>query len=168
MSHLEFSNLSHKQSYSEMMREWRSFETPTSPWRLLLGGDFEEFLEIIQGDTCLDNGWVNSHLFFLVESVKILWAIQIRHHINHPNLIETGGHIGYGIRPSKRGKWHATQMLALALEEAKKIGLEKVLITCYDTNISSRRVIEKNGGIFERYTEKDGQKMRRYWITLTE
>ncbi len=59
-------------------------------------------------------------------------------------------------------------MLAFALEEAKKIGLEKVLITCYDTNISSRRVIEKNGGIFERYTEKDGQKMRRYWITLTE
>lgn len=59
-------------------------------------------------------------------------------------------------------------MLALALEEAKKLGLEKVLITCHDVNIGSCRVIEKNGGIFERYTEKDGEKMRRYWITLSD
>jgi predicted acetyltransferase len=47
---------------------------------------------------------VNSHLFFLVENGRILGSVQIRHHINHPNLIETGGHIGYGIRPSERKK----------------------------------------------------------------
>jgi len=57
-------------------------------------------------------------------------------------------------------------MLALALEEAKQIGLEKVLIACYDENMGSRKVIEKNGGIFERYVEQNGCKKRRYWITL--
>jgi hypothetical protein len=31
---------------------------------------------------------VNSHLYFLIENQDILWAIHIRHHINHPNLIE--------------------------------------------------------------------------------
>jgi predicted acetyltransferase len=57
-------------------------------------------------------------------------------------------------------------MLALAFEEAKKIGLEKVLIACYDDNLWSRRVIEKNGGIFERCVLQDGRKKQRYWITV--
>jgi len=57
-------------------------------------------------------------------------------------------------------------MLRLGLPEAKKIGLEKVLITCYDDNIASAKVIENNGGVFERFTEKEGKKLRRYWITL--
>ena len=57
-------------------------------------------------------------------------------------------------------------MLRLALPEAKKIGLEKVLITCDEDNIASAKVIEKNGGIFERYAVKDGKKFRRYWIDL--
>ena len=58
---------------------------------------------------------VNSTLFFLVdESTRdIIGALHIRHHIDHPKLIETGGHIGYGVRPSERGKGYAMQMLAL-------------------------------------------------------
>jgi predicted acetyltransferase len=40
------------------------------------------------------------------------------------------------------------------------------LITCYDDNIASVKIIENNGGIFERFTEKEGKKLRRYWITL--
>ena len=166
MLHLEFPNISHKQSYLEMIGEWREFEIPTSPGRLFVGENFEEFLTTIHDDIELNGMGVNSHLFFLVENGRVLWAIQIRHHINHPNLLETGWHIGYGIRPSERGKWYATEMLRLALLEAKKLGLEKVLITCDDTNIPSIHVIEKNGGVFERYAEKDGKKMRRYWITL--
>ena len=45
-------------------------------------------------------------------------------------------------------------MLRLALLEAKKIGLEKVLITCLDDNIASAKVIENNGGVFERLAER--------------
>lgn len=33
--------------------------------------------------------------------------------------LELGGHIGYGIRPSERGKGYGKQQLALALLEAK-------------------------------------------------
>lgn len=57
-------------------------------------------------------------------------------------------------------------MLRLALIEAKKIGLQKALIVCHDENSASAKVIENNGGVFERFTEKDGKKIRRYWITL--
>jgi predicted acetyltransferase len=57
-------------------------------------------------------------------------------------------------------------MLRLALLEARKIGLEKVLITCDDGNIASAKVIENNGGVFERLTMKEDRKIRRYWIAL--
>jgi predicted acetyltransferase len=96
----------------------------------------------------------------------ILGGIQIRHSIDHPNLREYGGHIGYGIRPSKRRKGYATEMLRLALIEARKIWLDQVMLGCYDDNIGSLRTIEKNGGIFERYTNHEGKKSRVYWIDI--
>lgn len=167
MSQLEFPNLSHKQSYLDMIQEWGSFEAlPGIPGRLFIGDTFEEFLKLIEWDLLWAAGLVPSHLYFFVDEGRILWAIQIRHHINHSNLLEAGGHIGYGIRPNERGKWYATEMLRLALIEAKKIGLQKALIVCHDENSASAKVIENNGGVFERFTEKDGKKIRRYWITL--
>lgn len=79
-----------------------------------------------------------------------------------------GGFIGYSVRPSKRGKGYATKMLKLALDEFRKIGKDKVLITCKDFNIASKRVIEKNGGIYENsyYCEEEGCTYLRYWISL--
>ena len=61
-------------------------------------------------------------------------------------------------------------MLELALKEAKKIGLSKVLITCDDDNIGSARVMEKNGFILQDKLENtfDGKTFvtRRYWKTI--
>jgi predicted acetyltransferase len=163
---LEFPNLTHKQSYLDMISEWRSFEVPTSPGKLFAGESFEEFLAIVEKDVTENPNGVNSHLFFLVEGGRILGAIQIRHSIDHPRLIEVGGHIGYGIRPTERGKWYATEMLRIALLKAKKFWLERVLITCLDDNIASAKVIENNWGVFERYAERDEKQYRRYWIAM--
>ena len=169
MPHLEFPNLAHKQSYQEMIGEWREAGEEIIPSRLVgWEEDFESFISLLEEEITHNKNGVNSHLFFLVENGRILGAIQIRHHINHPNLLETGGHIGYSIRPSERKKWYGDQMLALALKEAKKIGLEKVLIACYETNMGSRRVIEKNGWVFERCVLQDGRQKRRYWITISD
>jgi predicted acetyltransferase len=57
-------------------------------------------------------------------------------------------------------------MLRLALLKAKELDLVKVLITCYDDNTASAKVIENNGGVFERYAEKENKKLRRYWIII--
>ena len=61
-------------------------------------------------------------------------------------------------------------MLALALKKAKQLKLEKVLITCDDTNPASARVIEKNGGVLENKVTNiiDDKPIvtRRYWIDL--
>ncbi len=168
MLRLEFPNPSHKNEYISMIEEWKNHETPTSPWALFRGEDFDEFLQITKEDMVSNRYWVPATLFVLVNPEnKIFWAIQIRHHIDHPNLIEIGGHIGYGIRPSERWKWYAKEMLKLALIESQKLSLDRVLITCDDENIPSYKVIEANWWIFERYGEReDGGRWRRYWIDL--
>lgn len=130
---LEFPVEKHHSAYDDMVHEWRIAEKPTSPGKLFAGKDFDEFLAIVQRETTeSDPAKVPSHLYFLadMDSSKLLGAIQIRHHINHPNLIETGGYIGYGIRPSERRKGYATKMLGLAISEAKNIGLSDLLVTC--------------------------------------
>ena len=72
MPQLEFPNLSHKQSYLDMISEWRSFEVPTSPGKLFAGETFEEFLATVTKDVIANPDGVNSHLFFFVEDERIL------------------------------------------------------------------------------------------------
>lgn len=91
--------------------------------------------------------------------------IQVRHRFND-YLAEYGGHIGYSVRPDERRKGYAKWMLAHVLPEARKIGLDRVLVTCDDDNEGSSRTIEANGGVFERKTELEGDILRRYWIDL--
>lgn len=95
----------------------------------------------------------------------IVGMIDVRHSLND-FLAEYGGHIGYSVRPDERRKGCAKAMLALALKEAKKLGIERVLITCDDDNVGSARTIEANGGVFERLTHLENEILRRYWIEL--
>ena len=46
------------------------------------------------------------------------------------------------------------------------MGIPKALLTVATTNAPSIRVVEKNGGLFERETisPRSGETMRRYWI----
>jgi predicted acetyltransferase len=82
-----------------------------------------------------------------------------RHGLND-YLFEQGGHIGYSVRPSARRRGFAGDALRDALPIARELGISRVLITCDETNVGSRRTIEKNGGIYE-----DSRKgKRRYWI----
>jgi predicted acetyltransferase len=87
-------------------------------------------------------------------------TVQIRHRLTDA-LREVGGHIGYEVRPSARRQGHATRMLALALPLARELGLNDALVSCDDTNIGSRKVIEANGG---RADTPVGHKLR-YWLT---
>ena len=93
-------------------------------------------------------------------------AVNIRHYLND-SLLKEGGHIGDGIRPSERRKGYATEMIRLALTECKKLGIEKVLMTCDKDNIGSARSIIKNGGILENeFVNSEGNIEQRYWISL--
>ena len=93
-------------------------------------------------------------------------AVNIRHYLNE-SLLLNGGHIGDGVRPSERRKGIATKMIALALDECKKLGIERVLMVCDKENVGSAKSIQKNGGILENEIEVDGVVEHRYWIELS-
>lgn len=65
-----------------------------------------------------------------------------------------GGNIGYGIRPTERRKGYNKINLYLGLLEAKKIGLDKVMLDCETSNIASSKTMESLGGVLDR-TEID-------------
>jgi predicted acetyltransferase len=75
-------------------------------------------------------------------------------------LLEQGGHIGYSVRPSRRREGHASAALRLALPEAARLGIDRVLVTCDEENRGSRATIERCGGVYE--DSRHGK--RRYWI----
>lgn len=164
---LEIPNETHQEIYEDMIQEWWSYEEiPTSPSLLFRWSNFDDFLEDIrlaQKGKIKNN--IPSTLFFLIDGKEIIWWIDIRHHINHPKL-QKGWHIGYWIRPSQRVKWYATKMLQMWLEEAKKIGIQKVLISCHPDNIASEKVILKNWWIHDSTLEYENKIYKRYWIEL--
>jgi predicted acetyltransferase len=104
---------------------------------------------------------------FLVAVVdgEIVGRTSIRHELN-AWLAERGGHIGYGIRPGFRHRGYATETLRQSLTIAFALGIERVLITCDESNVASRRVIESNGGVLESVVSSgEAVPFCRYWIS---
>ena len=112
-----------------------------------------------QEETPRPAGFVPMTTLWWVEDDRFLGRLAIRHRLT-PALQKAGGHIGYDVRPSARRQGHATAMLAAALPVANALGIDGALLTCDETNIASRRVIEANGG---RYVDTVGIK-RRYLV----
>ena len=112
---------------------------------------------------------VKTSQYFLVREKddKIVATVEIRH-ILTDFLYECGGNIGYSVRPKERKKGYAKLALKLALNQCKKEGLFRVLVTTDFDNIGSIRTIIANGGLFENqvYCEKYGIEIRRYWFNL--
>ena len=77
-------------------------------------------------------------------------------------LLEEGGHIGYSIRPSERGKGYAKEALHQGLQVAKEKNIHRALVTCSTENPASRAVILANGGQLEDV--RNGTE--RYWIEV--
>lgn len=105
--------------------------------------------------------------YILIDSDgRALGEIRLRPRLTPP-FERHNGHIGYNVRPGERGKGYATRMLALALEKARALGLESVMLPVKGENPASVRVIEKNGGILERRATDDmGGSVAIYWIAL--
>lgn len=93
------------------------------------------------------------------ERSQAIGFLNLRLRLNE-RLLEKGGHIGYSVRPSQRGKGYAKEMLKQAVSYAISKNITTILVTCDETNIASRAVIVANGGILE--DSRGGTE--RYWI----
>lgn len=160
-----------KNAYLSFYREWLESDERMVPWVISRDpSDFSEmvnWLEENESGRNLPEGWVPASTRWLVtREGEIVGAVNIRHRLTE-SLLQSGGHIGYGIRPSARGNGYATQLLKLSLEICRELGMERVLLCCDEDNVASERVIRKNGGVPDAsFVEENGNVVKRFWITL--
>ncbi len=165
-------DLRYKNQIIEMMKEWKEYndthDANISPWAIFKNdySNFEKYLNNLE-ITTTETGLVHYSTFFcLYEDRNVMvGAVNIRHYLND-HLLKYGGHIGDGRRPSERRKGYATKMLGLALEECKRLGINKVLLVCDKDNIGSVKSIVNNGGILENEVSEENKLMQRDWVTI--
>ena len=100
---------------------------------------------------------------------KIIGSINIRWNLNEA-MLNFGGNIGYGIRPTERRKGYNKINLYLGMIEAKRLGLDRVMLDCDVNNIGSDKTLKALGGTLER-TEidpSDGVLTNVYWFDVNE
>ena len=156
--------------FRAMLQDWRSSKEPLSPWSIGLNtSDFEKYVNtLLNASKGIGMGYLqvpHSSFWLIDENQNILATSNLRHTLNEKLWIK-GGHIGYGVAPSARKKGNATKVLELTLLEAKKLGIEKALLTCNKSNIGSAKSIIKNGGKFWKETPMENRIIQYYWISV--
>lgn len=162
----------YKEQLFDMMDEWCSFESEDkddrTPWAIFKNDyhDFDNYLDQLDIKEEID-GHVPTSTFFALDEERNIFvgAVNIRHKLND-HLLNYGGHVGDGIRPSERRKGYGTEIIRLALKECKKMGICRVLMTCDKDNIASMKTITNNGGVLENEVEREGEMIQRYWINI--
>ncbi len=163
-------SIEYRSQIVEMLDEWNACGEKIIPYaiRRLDYNDFEYYCNNLEVKNSRD-GLVPDSTFFCLDEERnmIVGAVNIRHYLNEALLLN-GGHIGDGVRPSQRRKGIATRMIALALEECRKLGIGKVLMVCDKENIGSAKSIQNNGGVLENEVVVNGVTEQRYWIDLND
>lgn len=121
------------------------------------GMTYEQYRVWLEDEYAADHGrladWmVPQTSYWLYDDDKPVGYGRLRHFLND-KLRETGGHIGYAIRRTERGKGYGNAILALLLEECRKLDIPEVQIGANTDNIPSNRIIRSHGGILIRTAE---------------
>lgn len=100
---------------------------------------------------------------------KIVGTINIRWNLSDA-MKKFGGNIEYGIRPKERRKGYNKINLYLGLIEAKKLGLDRVMLDCAFDNIGSYKTMESLGGVLDReeLDPFDGVLTKVYYFDVDE
>ena len=156
--------------FRTMLQDWHSVNEPLSPWSIGIDtSDFKKYVNtLLDASKGIGMGYLqvpHSSFWLIDENQNILATSNLRHTLNE-KLWVIGGHIGYGVAPFARRKGCATKILELTLLEAKKLEIEKTLITCNKSNIGSAKSILKNGGEFWKEAPMKNRITQYYWIEL--
>ena len=112
--------------------------------------NYDGWLEKLEQDYTRepDREKVPARTFFLVRDTdrRIVGMINIRFCLNE-RLSRCGGHIGYSIRPTERGKGYNRINLYLGLKVCAAHGIDRVFLDADLNNPASWRTMEALGGI---------------------
>ena len=158
----------YKVSYLASVRELQGEGKRLDENIRILSENFDAFIarSIQHKDrTKLVAGRVPNTDFWLIDNEEFVGRLNLRYELD-ADLLKFGGHIGYEVRPSRRKQGYGTRMLRLGLEKAQAAGIHRVLVTCDENNIGSKKIIEHNGGQFENAVQVVGSSVKklRYWI----
>lgn len=177
--YLETPSLERKDEIIDYINEFIEYKSDINGMealaRILYGYTFEESLNM-----CLNmqyeeyakiHGRCQYKTFLLIRKNdnKIIGTINIRWNLSE-EMKKFAGNIGYAIRPTERRKGYNKINLYLGLIEAKKVGLDRVMLDCEAKNLASSKTMEALGGKLER-TEidpSDGILTSVYWIDVDE
>jgi predicted acetyltransferase len=159
-----------RENSSDLAEYAQEFADAGESYLVLPESDAEAFLarvEMFEAGRDLPENRVRMTWFWLLRGDRIVASSRLRHELI-PVLLLDGGNIGYEVRPSERRRGVGRELLRLMLDEARRIGLRRVLLTTETTNLGSIGVILANGGVFEdtSVSPNTGRTLNRYWITL--
>ncbi len=171
-------DISYRAAFLRMLDDYGVHDPINGEWYGAARGDFAAYVQSQldeENGMNLPAGYVPcSHRWLLSPEGEVAGVVRIRHNISTELLATVAGHIGYDVPPSQRGHGYGTDCLNAGLAEARRIGLERVLVCCDDNNSPSWRIIERCGGTLE---SKRNAKIshgltaydcivRRYWIDV--
>ena len=115
--------------------------------------------------------FVPNRTFFLIreEDNKIVGMINIRLELNE-KLKNSGGHIGYSIRPTERRKGYNKINLYLGLKKCFEYNIKDAWLDCVVSNLGSVKTIQALGGnlLKEDFSDKYGEVVQMYTINVIE
>ena len=177
--YLEIPSLERKNDVLEFMQEFIDYRSDINGSgglaRLSKGMPYEEWLvDVINrmdDDYAKSIDRVPASTYFTIRESdnKIVGMVNLRHYLDN-SLKNIGGHIGYSIRPTERGKGYAKIQLYLALLECKKLGIEEAMVDCIKSNVKSEKTIIALGGVFDKqfYDQLGKRMLRNYFINVNE
>lgn len=166
-------SMAYREAYMDFYEDWMTEGADAVvPWVAAHNPqDFEAYLAFLSSadseEKLKDDAFVPHSTYWLIdEDEEVVGAVNIRHRLNE-KLLNSGGHIGYGIRPSRRGRGYASVQLAEALKITKAMGIDRVLIVCDDDNVASERTIRGAGGVLDSlFTTDNGEVVKRFWVEI--
>jgi predicted acetyltransferase len=172
---LELPDVKYRRSFLDAMHEFRSLPSlgaSETHYRNYNAHNFDDMVARRLKETKeAREGSTTQHYFWIIDKDGYAGRISLRHSLEFTDG-ESHGHIGYDIRPSKRGRGYAKAALRLCLDEAGNMDMPEVLLTCLVENKPSERIImgamKEYGGRKIEPVEGSAGPTLRFWIKTSK